>query len=303
MRKYWVGVSGLIGLLLIIFLLSLIPPLRNFSQHQKPIRVVAGLDFYGEAAKKVAGKYGQVTTVINSAAVDPHDYQPGTQQAREMGNANLVIQNGLGYDHWLTKLMLGSGNGQVTTIDVARQIANKKAGDNEHVWYQPATIPRLVQRLADQYSKLDPAHAAYYHRRARAYLQTLRPLEQTIAQAKQGVGTKRAVAVSEPVFDYALANLGYQVIDNHFAKAIEDGNDPSPQDISRLQSAIRNHQIAFFVENSQADDRVINNLVALAHQYNVPVLRVTESQPDHLTYEQWMAKQYQQLIKIQEKED
>ncbi|EEW54579.1 metal ABC transporter solute-binding protein, Zn/Mn family [Limosilactobacillus antri] len=301
MRKYWIGVSGLVGLLAVVFLLSLIP-LRNFSQHQKPIRVVASLDFYGEVARAVAGKYGQVTTVINNAAVDPHDYQPGTQQARALSNANLVIQNGLGYDHWLTKLVQGSGNGRVTTIDVARQVAAKKSGDNEHVWYQPATIGRLAQQLADQYSKLDPAHASYYHQRARAYLNTLQPLDQTIAQARQGVGANRRVAVSEPVFDYALENLGYQVVDHHFAKAVEDGNDPSPQDISALQTAIKNHQLAFLVENSQTDDRVVTNLVKLAHQYGVPVLKVTESKPNGLTYEQWMTKQYQQLIKIQEGE-
>lgn len=301
MRKYWIGVSGLVGLLAVVFLLSLVP-LRNFNQHQKPIRVVASLDFYGEVARAVAGKYGQVTTVINNAAVDPHDYQPGTQQARALSNANLVIQNGLGYDHWLTKLVQGSGNGRVTTIDVARQVAAKKSGDNEHVWYQPATIGRLAQQLADQYSKLDPAHASYYHQRARAYLKTLQPLDQTIAQARQGVGANRRVAVSEPVFDYALENLGYQVVDHHFAKAVEDGNDPSPQDISALQTAIKNHQLAFLVENSQTDDRVVTNLVKLAHQYGVPVLKVTESKPNGLTYEQWMTKQYQQLIKIQEGE-
>lgn len=302
MRKYWIGVSGLIGLLAIVFLLALIPR-QNFGRQQKPIRVVASLDFYGEVAQEVAGKYGQVTTIINSAAVDPHDYQPGTQQAREMGTANLVIQNGLGYDHWLTKLVQGSSNNRVTTIDVARQVAGMKAGDNEHVWYQPTTIKRLTQQLADQYSKLDPAHVTYYHRRARAYLQSLQPLDQTIAQAKRGVGTKRAVAVSEPVFDYALTNLGYQVVDSHFAKAVEDGSDPSPQDIAALQAAIKNHQIAFFVENAQADDRVVNNLVQLARQHGVPVLKVTESKPNGLSYEQWMTKQYQQLIRIQEKED
>lgn len=302
MRKYWIGVSGLVGLPAIVFLLSLIPR-QNFNQRQKPIRVVASLDFYGEAAQEVAGKYGQVTTVINNAALDPHDYQPGTKQARELGRANLVIQNGLGYDHWLTKLVQGSGNGQVTTIDVARQVARKKAGDNEHVWYQPTTISRLTRLLADRYSKLDPAHAAYYQRRARAYLKTFQPLDQTIAQARRGVGAKRAVAVSEPVFDYALTNLGYRVIDGHFAKAVEDGNDPSPQDIAALQAAIKNHRIAFFVENAQTDDHVVNNLVKLSRRHGVPVLKVTESKPNGLTYEQWMTKQYQQLIRIQEKEN
>ena len=44
MRKYWIGVSGLIGLLAIVFLLALIPR-QNFGWQQKPIRVDASLDF------------------------------------------------------------------------------------------------------------------------------------------------------------------------------------------------------------------------------------------------------------------
>ena len=302
MRKYWTGVSALSALLLVIFLLSLIP-FRTLGTAKKPIRVVTSLNFYGEVAGEVAGKYGQVTSVINNASVDPHDYQPSTQQARAMGNANVVIQNGLGYDHWMTKLARSKGGQQVTMVDVARQVAGKKGGDNEHVWYQPATMGKLATTLADQYSQIDPSHADYYHRRARTYLKSLVPLNNEIARVKQGVKANQMVAVSEPVFDYALAHLGYRVMDPHFAKAIEDGNDPSPQDVADLQTAIKEHRIAFFVENSQSDDRVIDILVKLAHQHDVPVLKVTEAQPTGLNYRQWMMKQYQNLAKIQREEN
>lgn len=301
MRKYWTGVSALVGLLLVILLLSLVP-LRSFGTHEKPIRVVTSLNFYGEVAQEVAGKYGQVTSVIDNASVDPHDYQPSTQQARQISNANLVIQNGLGYDHWLTKMVQSNGGSKITTIDVASQVAGKKNGDNEHVWYQPHTMRKLATKLADQYSQMDPQHTRYYHQRAQAYLRSLQPLNNEIATIKQAVQPGQKVAVSEPVFDYALANLGYQVVDPHFAKAIEDGNDPSPRDVSNLQSAIKEHRIAFLVENAQSDDQVINNLVRLAHQNDVPVLKVTEAKPNGCTYKQWMMKQYQALAAIQKKE-
>lgn len=301
MRKYWIGVGGLISLLVVVLLLSLVP-FRNRETATKPIRVVTSLNFYGEVANAVAGKYGRVTSVINNASVDPHDYQPSTKQARELNNANVVIQNGLGYDQWLTKLARSQGSSQLVKIDVARQVAGKRSGDNEHVWYQPATMKKLALVLADRYSQLDPAHAKYYHQQARRYLKSLAPLDQEITKVKQGVGDKRDVAVSEPVFDYALDHLGYRVMDAHFAKAIEDGNDPSPQDVASLQAAIREHRIAFLVENVQSDDKVINNLVKLARQNDVPVLQVTEAKPNGLGYRQWMMKQYQELAKIQQKE-
>ena len=81
-------------------------------------------------------------------------------------------------------------------------------------------------------------------------------------------------------------------------KAIEDGNDPSPKDIQQLQQDIQEHRIAFFVNNKQSQSKTIDNLVALAKENHVPVLNVTESQPNGKTYRQWMLGQYRQLYRI-----
>ena len=108
------------------------------------------------------------------------------------------------------------------------------------------------------------------------------------------------VLVSEPVFDYALDNLGYRIANQRFAKAVEDDNDPSPKEIAAMQSAIRQRRVAFFVNNKQESNSTIKNMLKLARQYDVPVLNVTETKPDHQTYTEWMQTQYQQLIKIQE---
>jgi zinc/manganese transport system substrate-binding protein len=40
-------------------------------------------------------------------------------------------------------------------------------------------------------------------------------------------------------------------------------------------------------------------MVKLAKQYDVPVLKVTETLPANQTYESWMLSQYNQLAKIQ----
>lgn len=302
MKKYTLGVSGLVAALLVILGLSLVP-WKTMGKTPQPIQVVTGLNFYGEVAQQVAGDHGKVTTFIDNSSVDPHDYQPNTKQAQQIAKANVVIENGLGYDSWVNKLVKSNANGeQVKVVDVA-SLMNKKDGDNEHVWYQPAAVKKLATTLAKQFSKIDPQHAADYQANARQYLATLKPLDAEIAKVKRQVNpNNNQVAVSEPVFDYALENAGYEVMDKHFEKAIEDGNDPSPQDIDELQQAIINRRIAFFVVNSQTSGKVVDNLVKLAHQHDVPVLEVTETKPNGKNYLQWMMDQYQALAAIQEKE-
>ena len=303
MKDHFVrGVAGLTALVAVVLCL-MITDWRPTFHRQKPVRVVTSLGVYGDVAREVAGPHGQVTTLINSTAVDPHDFQPSTSQAETVSRANVVVVNGLGYDYWLNKLV-ASNNRQLAMINVARQVANKHAGDNEHVWYLPSTLPRLADRLAQQYSKIDPDHADDYRTNARRFKKQLTPLQQTIATAKKNAqrSANKRVAVTEPVFDYALDYLGYSISDPHFAKAVEDGSDPSPADVRYLQDDLVNHRVAFLVENTQSSGKTIKNLVQLANKENVPVLKVTETKPKNISDVNWLLNEYQQLIRIQEKE-
>lgn len=296
-RKYW-GIGALVVVLAVIVGL-MVTGWSPSKSHQKPIRVVTSLNFYGEVAKAVAGDHGTVTSFINSSAVELHEFQPTTKQAKQVAIANVAIENGLGYDAWMSKMVKADSKNKITLINVGEQVAKEKDGANEHVWYRPATMSALATTLAKQFSKLDPDHKADYEKNAKAYQAKLQKLDKVIAQAKQNVGDNRLVDVSEPVFDYALENLGYQINDQHFEKAVEDDSDPSPKDIQQIQDDITNHRITFFVNNSQESGKTVENLVKLAKENNVPVLNVTESEPDGEDYVSWMTKQYQALLKIQ----
>ena len=128
MKKFTIGISSLITVLVVI------------------IAVVTGMDFYGEVAQQVAGSHGKVTSFINNPSVDPHDYQPGTKQAQELGHANVIIENGVGYDSWMNKLIKSSGNSKARVVNVSH-LVGKKDGDNEHLWYQPTTVKKRTPNI------------------------------------------------------------------------------------------------------------------------------------------------------------
>lgn len=280
-------ILGIVGLMIIITGCS-----QPQQQSKAKLNVVSSLDFYGEAAKAVAGKYGTVTTIINSPSIDPHDYEPTTQDAKKMSQANVVVANGIGYDDWMTKITPSKAH----DINVG-QLMNKHDGDNEHVWYNSQTMRKLTTKLAQTYSQIDPKHRADYQKNAHQYQQKLTELDTIISQVKSQVKGQRA-DVSEPVFDYALADLGVKINNRQFENAIEKGVDPTPASIKAIQTDITKHRIAFFVDNSQVSNPTVSGLVDLAHKNNVPVLKVTETLPKDKTYLEWMMGQYQQLRKI-----
>ncbi|MDK7085648.1 hypothetical protein QP360_07455, partial [Gardnerella leopoldii] len=77
--------------------------------------------------------------------------------------------------------------------------------------------------------------------------------------------------VSEPVFDYALKEAGYKVGDKEFEEAIENGTDPSPKMINKMNTDIKEKKIAFFVNNTQASSSTVKSFVKLAKKNDVPV--------------------------------
>lgn len=269
------------------------------GQNQRTIRVVTSLNFYGEAAQAVLGKYGQVTAIVDNASIDPHVFQPTTDTAKKVAQADVIIFNGLNYDTWMSKLAVN--NQRAKQIDVA-SIVKLPGKANPHLWYRTQTMPVLVKSLVKTYSQLEPQHQKYFEHQATVYLQKLSVIQKKIQQLKTK-RQKQTVAVSEPVFNYTLNELGYQIDDAGLAKAVENGTDPTPAQIKKIQLALKEHRLAFLVQNIQASDQTVLNLAKEAQKNRVPILKVTETMPNKLNYRQWMLGQLKQLEKIQQQEN
>ena len=91
---------------------------------------------------------------------------------RQLADAQVVIVNGAGYDPWADKLLKVSPRPNRIVLDVA-QLTGWKACGNPHLWYDPATLPKLARALAGALAKADPGHADGYKARLRATLAAL----------------------------------------------------------------------------------------------------------------------------------
>ena len=83
-------------------------------------------------------------------------------------------------------------------------------------------------------------------------------------------------------------------------KQSKTNSNYSEDTIKKLQNDIKHKKIAFFVENTQSDSKVISSIVSLCQKYDVPVIKVTETTPKGKDYLQWMSSEYEQVLKIQE---
>lgn len=291
MKKIIIALSAIV---VIVIGVALFRGNSSSSSNQK-ITIVASTDFYAEIAKTVVGEHGTATAIIKDANVSPEDYEPTTTVAKKVSGADIVLANGLGYDAWLNKLAKTSKNTKL--IRVGEDVLNKKTGVNPHLWNDPETMSKTANYLATELGKKDPKSRDYYKKNAKKYVASLKPVNDLITKiSKKADG--QTVAQTEPVFEYMLDALGYKIMDTDFSEAIEEGNDPSPATLAALKSAITNHKIAFFVNNTQTSSSTVSNLIDLAKKNDIPVVNVTETIPNGENYVSWKLKELKAIEKV-----
>jgi zinc/manganese transport system substrate-binding protein len=252
----------------------------------QPIAIVAAENFYGEAAAAIGGDRVQVTSVIMQQGTDPHDYEPTPSVATAVADAGLVILNGADYDPWMERLVAASTNTQRKVIDVASLIG-RKAGDNPHVWYDPQAMPALANALAETFSAVDPEGKAGYAQRRDAFLASLAPIRQKVDQLKARFAGTPVIA-TEPVFGYMAEALGLKMQNDAFQTAIMNETEPSAAEIASMQDDIKNGKVKVLFYNSQVEDPLTQQLSDAAKAAGVPIVGVTETQPEGKTFAEWM---------------
>ena len=65
------------------------------------LQIVASTNVYGQLAAEIGGDRVEVTSLIDSAEKDPHGYEATARDRLAVQKADLVIENGGGYDAFM----------------------------------------------------------------------------------------------------------------------------------------------------------------------------------------------------------
>jgi zinc/manganese transport system substrate-binding protein len=251
---------------------------------------------YANVIGQIGGKYVAVTAVMSNPNTDPHTFESSPSVARVVSDAQLVVQNGVGYDAFMTKIESASASSSRQVIDVQRLLGLPASTANPHLWYKPTTMPAVAKAIARALSVIEPAHRAYFEANANAFIVSLTPWTQAIAKLKAEF-PHAPVATTEPVADYMLQAAGIDNMTPWTLQAdIMNGTDPSPQDVTFEESLFTQHRVKAFVYNQQVTDSVTEGFLSLARQNHIPVVGVYETMPvPGYHYQSWMVAEVQAL--------
>jgi zinc/manganese transport system substrate-binding protein len=253
------------------------------------VQVVASTNVYGDLARTIGGDRVQVTSVIDDPSADPHSYEASVRTQLAVSEADLVIDNGGGYDDFMATLLSATDADPtlLTAVEVAGLDPDAE-GFNEHVWYDLPAMSELAGRIADALGAVDPDGAEGYAANATALQDGIAGLvarEEQARAATDGAG----VAVTEPVPGYLLDALGARDrTPAEFSEAIEEGSDVSPTTLRDTLELFATGQVQALVYNSQTSGPETEQVLDAARAAGTAVVPVTETLPDGEDYLSWM---------------
>ena len=253
---------------------------------------------YADVIGQVGGKYVQASAIMSNPNTDPHTFEASASVAREVSAAQLVVQNGVGYDGFMNTIENAAPSSSRKVITVQNLLGLPTDTPNPHLWYKPVTMPAVANAVAADLAALQPAHASYFKANAAAFISSLTAWNNAMAAFKAKYANT-PVATTEPVADYMLQAVGADNMTPWALQAdIMNGTDPSAQDVATQRSLFTQHKVKVFLYNQQVTDSLTESFITLAQQNGIPVVGVYETMPvPGYDYQSWMLAEVQALQK------
>lgn len=265
------------------------------------VDVVASTSVYGDIVHSIGGDKVRVSSIINRTSQDPHSYEVSTQDKLAVAKAELMVENGGGYDPFIDTLAADTGldrGNVINAVDVSGLASgHAHAGLNEHVWYSLPAMSRLADAIANKLGALEPASAQTFRTNAAAFKHSLGGLEGKLAAIKASSG-HAPVAVTEPVPLYLLEDAGLQnKTPAEYTAAIEEDADVPPAVLKAAVDLVASRGVRLLAYNTQTEGPQTVALKNAAETAGVPVVNFSETLPDGQSYVPWMAGNVESISK------
>jgi zinc/manganese transport system substrate-binding protein len=272
-------------------------PIRGLSS-ARVITAIGAENEYANVIGQIGGRYVSVSSILNNPNTDPHTFESSPSVAEEVSAAQLIVQNGVGYDSFMNKIESASPSSSRKIITVQTLLGLPDDTPNPHLWYNPETMPTVALAIATDLASFDPTEASYFEANLKTFDNSLSPWLKAIVGFAAKYSVTR-VATTEPVADYMLNAIGADNLSPFGLQAdIMNGVDPSPQDISLQEALFTSHKVKVFVYNQQVVDSLTTSFRTAAEKAGIPVVGVYETMPTPgYDYQTWMLAEVEAIEK------
>ncbi|MFA9378797.1 MAG: metal ABC transporter solute-binding protein, Zn/Mn family [Lachnotalea sp.] len=198
---------------------------------------------------KIAGDKADVVNLV-SDGTEPHEWEPSTSDMINLEQADMLIYNGAGMEHWVDKiteslendLVLVEASDGITLIDDELSQGNS----DPHVWLDVENAKIEMENIKNALVKADEANATYYEENYEKYAQLSDELNTEMTTRIEALDNKNII-VSHEAFSYLCKAYG---LTQTAIGDLEAGAEPDAKRLAEIVLFAKENQVKtiFFEE-------------------------------------------------------
>lgn len=247
------------------------------------LNVVVTFSILGDLVQNVAGDKVELRVLIPPGS-DAHTFEPSPADVTQLAGADLIFENGLGFETWIDDLYKSSGSRArrvvvsegITLIEATESDEHEEEHADEeetagaegtttgqddehaehgeydpHVWHDVANAVRMVEHIRDALVRADGANAGTYRSQAASYLSRLQSLDDfVVQQAGTLAAERRKLVTTHDTFSYFARRYGFEIVGTALGSVSTEVADPAAAEIVKLVEQIKAAKVpAIFAEN------------------------------------------------------
>lgn len=226
------------------------------------LRVLTSFYPMYDFACKIGGDCIDVTNMVPSGT-EPHDWEPSTNDLKNLEKADVFIYNGADMEPWADDLLISrsdtlrvveaSENVELRTTDGEHEHAHEHEGADHHhgdfdphVWLDPENAKIEMEAIRDALCAADPENATVFQSNYEKYAAELDALDAEFREKLSSL-PNRTIVVAHEAFGYLcnaydLTQVGIE--------GLSPDSEPDPGRMAEVIDFVREHSIStiFFEE-------------------------------------------------------
>ncbi len=232
------------------------------------LQVVASIYPLAFFAQEIGGEHVDITQIVPSG-LEPHDYEPTTDQLKKVYDTDLFIFNGAGLEPWANNLEFELSQEDVAFFEATHYVdlipggeetedsslvpdasAHSEAeGWDPHVWLDPVRAKMIVQSMVILFAQLDSEHAQAYQSNAQVLIEELEALD-TLYSTQLSACASTELVTSHAAFGYLASRYGLTMIP---INGISPENEASLKDLEEIFRLVEEHDISTIYTETLVD--------------------------------------------------
>ncbi len=226
------------------------------------LRVLTSFYPMYDFACKIGGDCIDVTNMVPSGT-EPHDWEPSTNDLKNLEKADVFIYNGADMEPWADDLLVSrsdtlrvveaSENVELRTTDGEHEHAHEHEGADHHhgdfdphVWLDPENAKIEMEAIRDALCAADPENSTVFQSNYEKYAAELDALDAEFRE-KLAPLPNRTIVVAHEAFGYLCDAYGLTQVG---IEGLSPDSEPDPGRMAKVIDFVREHSIStiFFEE-------------------------------------------------------